>query len=270
MILTITADDYGYDPGIDRGIHECLRAGGIDNISVSYEVDFARFSSQDRDEMHRASLGIHWNLFPLEFDGTRGLEFFRLLPASLATRARKIEVLSKLDECYAGFEKVGLHPIFFNGHQHVHLLPWWLDSLVDWCLKRGVTIFRQPMEAGKTGRNGRRERPELMVLEFLGRLARRRTRHKRIRWLPSICRWGRVFELENLCEGLQEVTKPIIEGMVHPGFPTPEFERLTRWPLDHRKQAKELCRKDRDALFLEAGIKRVSLGEYLVQSVDLR
>jgi len=266
MLLTITADDYGYDPGIDQGIHECLRCGGVDNVSISFGMDFSGLSSQYLDDLRRATVGIHWNLFPLEMDGTRISDLLRLIPISLATRKRKDHMLGFLDRCLDRFARVGLHPLFFNGHQHVHLLPWWLDSLTDWGVSRGVTIFRQPSEAGKTAGVGRRERPELLVLEFLGRLARRRTRSKPIRWIPAVCRWGRTFELENLCGDLRNVDVPLIEGMVHPGMPTPDFERRTRWPLDQRKQLRELCRDDRESIFHRAGIRRLSLKTYLVQS----
>ncbi len=268
-VITITADDYGFDPGIDSGIHRCLDAGGIDNISVWVDGDVSggltpqkgtKIMDNERP-IQKAALGLHWNLLPLEIDVNRISDALSIWNHFWPSGAEVRRETARLDKSWENIKKSGLEVVFFNGHQHLHLLPGWIDPLAQWCRNHEIKIMRQPSELGKGAWDYRLGRPGLLILEFMGMLGSRLGRRKGIEFIPAVCRWGRSFRLEEVAKSLENLPEPHVEFMVHPGDPTPEFMGKVRWPLDQRSQMNELCRPDRDAVFQKSGLSRKSISE---------
>lgn len=133
--LCITADDYGLDAAIDRGIEELAEAGAISAVSVMAHAD-AHLDPAGLARLHKSgvAVGIHLVLVeerPLSaaaaalVDGAGRLPatwkalFARVVrrPASLAALAREAEAQ------VARHRALGLPLSFINSHQHVHLWP---------------------------------------------------------------------------------------------------------------------------------------------------
>ena len=61
--LVVNADDFGYSPGINRGILECHTNGIVTSTScmvTGYAVEEAAAISADHPDL---SVGLHWDVF---------------------------------------------------------------------------------------------------------------------------------------------------------------------------------------------------------------
>jgi predicted glycoside hydrolase/deacetylase ChbG (UPF0249 family) len=102
--LIITADDYGYAPGYDRGIVEAAAAGAVDAVSAM--VGDGRSPDPAPLAATGVPVGIHLEL-PHEW------------PA--APDERRGAVRSALESSLAAFERIfGGEPAHLDGHLHCH------------------------------------------------------------------------------------------------------------------------------------------------------
>jgi predicted glycoside hydrolase/deacetylase ChbG (UPF0249 family) len=141
--LCITADDYGLDEAINRGIESLAASGAISAVSVmchrGAQLQAARALPQTG-----AATGIHLVFVEeepvLPADRLAGLvdrngklpRNYGVLFAQIAARPRVLEILraearAQLDR----YRELGLPLDFVNSHQHVHLFPPIWRALAD-------------------------------------------------------------------------------------------------------------------------------------------
>jgi predicted glycoside hydrolase/deacetylase ChbG (UPF0249 family) len=88
-------------------------------------------------------LGLHFNLTDLEV---------RRSPRSLISdwffggRKAKQFVFSEFDRQIEAFEKLGLKPQHLDGHEHLHLLPGFLNQVAPICRSVGIQTVRIPLD----------------------------------------------------------------------------------------------------------------------------
>ena len=127
--LTICADDYALSPAVSRGIRECLAAGRVTATSAMTNRPNWPLAAQElRALPDDFEVGLHLNLTcgaPLEempVLAPRGvLPDARGLMRSKAPQAEiRLEIIRQLQAFHT---HMGRWPDFFDGHQHVHVLP---------------------------------------------------------------------------------------------------------------------------------------------------
>lgn len=131
--LVVNADDYAYDPAVDRGILACIRAGRVTATGVMANAPhFAEAVARLREEAE-VDVGVHLVLTwgePLTRDLARLLPGGRMpslvrLPLFLLAGGRRLlaaveaEWTAQIERC----REAGLRPLFLNAHEHVHMLP---------------------------------------------------------------------------------------------------------------------------------------------------
>jgi len=132
--VAITADDYGLDPAVNRGIEALAGAGAVDAVSIMAHAD-ADLASLGRLRLTPARLGAHLVLVeekPLGRDPAlealltdgRLPRSYRSLFSALAWRPSLAAPLAA--EAGLQIERLrglGVDLAFVNSHQHVHLFP---------------------------------------------------------------------------------------------------------------------------------------------------
>ena len=124
--IVLCADDYGYSPGVSRGIRELLLAERLS--ATGCMVVFPEFVSDGpllRPFLGRADIGLH---FTLTADRTiRSVAWgAHLRPPPLT------QIVAEVERQVAKFRDViGCNPDYIDGHQHVHVLPVIRDAVIE-------------------------------------------------------------------------------------------------------------------------------------------
>jgi predicted glycoside hydrolase/deacetylase ChbG (UPF0249 family) len=123
--FVLCADDYGYSPGVSRGIRELLGRGRLS--ATSCMVVFPEFASDGpllKPFLGRADIGLHFTLTTHRTIGSVAWEA-HVHPPPLE------RVVAELERQVAKFaETIGRPPDYIDGHQHVHVLPIVRDAVV--------------------------------------------------------------------------------------------------------------------------------------------
>jgi predicted glycoside hydrolase/deacetylase ChbG (UPF0249 family) len=137
--LSITADDYGAHPAIDKGIEDAIEAGAIDNVDCMVTIKNEKYNSVDairglyhrfKDKIDRKelSLGLHISLTcgsPLCSDkdvqellckNGRFRPMQKHAFSKLNLDENQPTILKELNAQYAEFEKVGIKPDHVSCH----------------------------------------------------------------------------------------------------------------------------------------------------------
>jgi hopanoid biosynthesis associated protein HpnK len=180
--LIVNADDLGMAPGINRAIAEAHARGIV--TSASLLANGAAFADAVDMTRHNSSLGVgvHLNLTegrPLARETEvpalvdhRGM--LRHTPLSLAAglASRRIPAREVERELRAQVEKViaaGIRPTHFDGHKHIHMLPWVLRITAKLAREFGIGAMRCSAERPVgLGNLLRRNSPGAVLAQYAG------------------------------------------------------------------------------------------------------
>ncbi len=184
--LIVSADDYGYRPGYDRGIVEAAAAGAVDAVSVLV----ARDRCQPAPLLATGvEIGLHLELPERASGGGSGEG-----RAAVAALREQLERFARLFERPAAF---------LDGHHHCHAAPGVAEALAREAARRSLPV--RSIDAAH--RRLLRERGVATPDRLVGRLA------EAAEALPQ--------ELRAAVEG-GALPAGVTEWMVHPGYPDPE------------------------------------------------
>lgn len=262
-LLLVTADDFGADNGINTGILRCLDFGIVKNIAL-FPGSEKTLTAEQIKKLKKASIGLHLDVIPLEKDINRISDWLELTTFFWPDK-RKIDYeLDRLNESFNTLCKMGLKPVFVNGHQHIHIFPLWAKSIANWCQKTGIKYTRRPFEGFSLDAcKARMQRPALLFLEILGLIGEKTSKRYDLQWVPTVCKYGRSFLWENVLQYLAKSPHGLVEVMTHPGDPSEEYIKTTQTPLKHKLQMQELMRPDLKDITDKSGFKIVSYKDLL-------
>jgi predicted glycoside hydrolase/deacetylase ChbG (UPF0249 family) len=133
--IVLCADDYGFSPGVSRGIRELLERGRL--TATSCMVVFHEFEEDGpllKPFLGRADIGLHFTLTAERPLKTVMLGAY-LRPPPLST------IVAALDKQVEMFTRViGRLPDYIDGHQHVHVLPIIRDAVVRAAKRIGAYV----------------------------------------------------------------------------------------------------------------------------------
>jgi len=146
----LTADDWGLSPGVNEGILLLARAGLLKRVSILAE---GRYVSQRLNELKRVKgieFGLHFNLTCPEAGGTFPSPWRFLLQWAI-DRSRSGHgtlgrVRSALQEQLGALRALGIRPVHFDGHHHVHAVPGLLEAVSDILKEHGIRYVRTPYD----------------------------------------------------------------------------------------------------------------------------
>jgi predicted glycoside hydrolase/deacetylase ChbG (UPF0249 family) len=188
--LIITADDYGYSPGYDRGIVEVAGAGAVDSVSVMVTRD--GLAPEPLLETG-VEVGLHLEL-PRELsEGDRAGAGQR--EAALAAIRGQIERFES---------ELGRAPAYLDGHRHCHAHAGLASALAREAARRGLPMRSIDPAHRRILRREGVATPDRLV----GRYS-----EEPVGALPA--------ELEPVAEGQGVLPPGVTEWMTHPGHSDP-------------------------------------------------
>lgn len=138
--FVLCADDFGANLGINRGILTLAEMGYITAVSCLTTAEFfASDAKALKNSANKIDIGVHLNLTegkPIsklfkDYYGDRLFSFSKLLRLCWLRRvnleAIEAEWLAQIEEFVL---RMGMMPDFFDGHQHVHQLPFLHDTFI--------------------------------------------------------------------------------------------------------------------------------------------
>jgi predicted glycoside hydrolase/deacetylase ChbG (UPF0249 family) len=146
MPTAVTADDWGWTPGINRGILNLARQGIVRRVSLmsegpSLETDLAALKLVPGVE-----LGLHFNL--TQGKASPGRVLLSWLLARGAERQRLVEsARTELATQLARLAESGVVPTYLDGHHHIHLVPGVLRAIAPQLREAGITRVRLPWDS---------------------------------------------------------------------------------------------------------------------------
>jgi len=214
--IVLCADDYGYSPGVSRGIRELLELGRLS--ATSSMVVFPEFESDGpllKPFLDRADTGLHFTLTANRTIASVAWEAH--------THPQHLQpVVSELEHQVTKFaDVIGCLPDYIDGHQHVHVLPVVRDAVVQVARRIGAYVRNTMDPIGLA----MCRRPGVLESIYLARASRKLAAFARAAGVPTNCgfRGVRTFREKVPFRLLfQRMIKNADSGclvMCHPGYP---------------------------------------------------
>jgi len=282
--LIINADDFGISRGVNDGIVEAARVGGITSTSLLVSLPDSADAVTRIRQCPGISVGVHCNLtVGNALTGSSSLtyadsaEFFPL-PKLLA--AASLGMLDDGDierECLAQIDRMtraGLPPTHFDSHRHIHTHPAVYPAVLRAVRARCIPHLRVPCEPldRNVGVFGATVKKSLLLLSA------RRSRRLRlgetgsdrpgmnITGFVGISLQGESFA-DRLFELIRELPDGTTELMTHPGYADATLVKRDNYTVERETELKVLCSQDfRDLL----GSCRVTLANFGDQTAIVR
>jgi predicted glycoside hydrolase/deacetylase ChbG (UPF0249 family) len=156
--LVINADDFGFAPGVNRGIVEAHEAGTLSSTSMMVTTPaFGEAAELARARAPRLGIGLHLNLVagrpltevPTLVDPRTGAfhALEQLARRAVAGRVDGADVRRECDAQLAALSAAGVVPTHLDSHRHSHALPGVLPAVLASAASAGVRIVRRPLDA---------------------------------------------------------------------------------------------------------------------------
>jgi hopanoid biosynthesis associated protein HpnK len=245
--VIVNADDFGIDPGVNRGIIEAHTQGIVTSVSLMPTGDAFEEAIALAHQHEGLSLGVHLTLvegrpvLPAEkipslvtADGGFLKTPWSFLKRWSTGRIRLGQVQQELEAQVAIVADQDIRIDKLDSHMHLHLLPGIFQTVVEIGRKHQIQGIRLPREEIRwRGFGCMAGSAKQMVLGCLTRLQARRVRSAGLfcpDYLCGIAESGQMTEA-SLLRTLSFLRPGITEIMVHPGYHGGEMER---WPLSRR------------------------------------
>ena len=156
-LLVINADDFGFAPGVNRGIVEVHEAGVLTSTSIMVNAPaFAGAVALARARAPRLGIGLHLDLVagrpltdaPSLVDQRTGRFFSlgELARRAFAGRIRHDDVRRGCDAQLAALAATGIGPTHLDSHRHAHALPGVLPAVAASAHQAGLRWVRRPLD----------------------------------------------------------------------------------------------------------------------------
>ncbi|WP_027719166.1 carbohydrate deacetylase [Desulfovirgula thermocuniculi] len=248
MLLIVNADDFGYTPGVNRGIVQAVAFGMVSSVSLMVNMPGTEEALGLLRRGAVGACGVHLCLTagrpvspPQEVSSlVDGEGLFKkkeaLFAAGFNVQEVRREFLAQIKKAREG----GVLVTHLDTHHHVHEHPLVLGVLADLAVEYGLPVRATTAEvAGYLSRRG------VSVVDFF---------------------WGSWYGggateegfWEAVQEGLRRGARSM-EIMTHPGLADGELRRLSGYALERERELAVLCRPSLKERLRESG---VTLGSY--------
>ena len=156
-LLVVNADDFGFAPGVNRGIIEAHDAGTLSSASMMVNVPaFHEAVSLARARRPRLGVGLHLNIVfgrPLTdavslTDARTGTfhSLAELARRAITGRVRAADVRRECDAQLRALADAGISPTHLDSHRHAHALPGILPAVAASAYDAGLHWVRRPLD----------------------------------------------------------------------------------------------------------------------------
>jgi predicted glycoside hydrolase/deacetylase ChbG (UPF0249 family) len=235
--LIINADDFGISRGVNDGIVQAAKAGGITSTSVMVNLPDSTDALTRARQCPGISVGLHFNLTvgnaisgasSLTY-GT-GAEFYSLSKLLAAASLGMLDETEIERECLAQIDRMtraGFPPTHLDSHRHVHTHPAIYPAVLRAVQARRIPHLRVPCEPlgnGAATRKRTPDRPPHTVAGFLG----------------ISVRGGAGFG-DRLFELIRDLPAGTTELMTHPGYADATLTKHDNYAMEREIELEVLC-----------------------------
>ena len=159
--LIVNADDFGLDMEVNRGIELCHQKGIVTSTSIVPGGKCFEDGIEILKRNHLLGVGIHITFVLskpvsepekikslLKKSGSFRDSWYDFFLAFIAGRIRKNEIEIEIEAQIKKLVDIGITPSHLDSHQHLHLLPGIIDSVIKIAKKYGIKWIRVPTEPG--------------------------------------------------------------------------------------------------------------------------
>lgn len=235
--LIINADDFGFSPGVNRGIIECLERGYLKSATIMVNTPGSTEALEYARRHHELGFGLHFNIVwgrPVcgrapSISGSNGA-FLRprhLIPRILSHAVDPEDVAREAGAQIQRCLDSGVKLTHIDSHQHFHVFRPVYDGLLRAAIGHGIKTFRLPMDIlTRESRLSWKAR----LLRVLSRGLASRLQHEGLRHPDRFygsAMMGAAFTRRHLVSVTHLMPADTsVEVMVHPGRPEPDFRKI--------------------------------------------
>ena len=143
------ADDFGRSKVISKNIYKCIKLGIINSISIMVGFNENYFDKIKKD--HYLNIRLHLNLteYYKKSSLNENYNFLKLLIIRLSPNylKHKKKIKKEIERQITYFKnKFNVKNIQIDSHEHIHVIPWVSDIIVDLKKKHNIIELRDPIE----------------------------------------------------------------------------------------------------------------------------
>jgi predicted glycoside hydrolase/deacetylase ChbG (UPF0249 family)/glycosyltransferase involved in cell wall biosynthesis/ubiquinone/menaquinone biosynthesis C-methylase UbiE len=148
---TLTADDWGISPAVNRGILQLAKQGLLDRVSIMSDAPFVSIGLDELRKLTQVRLGLHFNLtYRSRFRSPLALMvrgFFSFSNSSAWKAWIRAEFRRQIFE----LKELGVTPKHVDGHHHAHIFPGVLETIAPIAVELGIHEMRLPYDRALWG-----------------------------------------------------------------------------------------------------------------------
>lgn len=267
--IWLCADDYGFSPGINRGIRELIERRRINATSVMVVGPaIGRDEARALNELagDGCAIGLHATLtaplHPLTMpfrplEGGMFLPLSKMLRTSVLHRHDRQMIRAELAAQIAAFTDLfGRTPDYVDGHQHVQLFPQVRDAFLD-----AVKIAAPNAWVRQCGRSQplaqRLGQPKALLLDALSVRFRARAAHAGIAFNPGFAGAYDLTRNADFGREMRGFLNGLPDGgliMCHPGYVDDTLMRLDHVTHQREREQAFLAGQGLDDLLNDCGV----------------
>lgn len=267
--LIINADDFGISRGVNDGIVQAARAGGITSTSVMVNLPDSEDAVARARELEGISLGLHLNLTlgdaltgPSSLTRGKSAEFYSL-PQILALASIGMieesdierETLAQIDR----MTRAGFPPTHVDSHRHVHMHPAIYPAVLRAVRARRIAYLRvscEPLDvnAGVLGATLKKSLLLLSARHLGGGTAVRRFSSGEPMHFAGISLQGGSSFADRLFSLIRDLPAGTTELMTHPGYSDAALSRRDSYTVERETELRVLCSEEFRELLRANGV----------------
>ncbi len=277
--LIINADDFGISRGVNRGIFEAARAGGITSTSLIVNLPDSADAVARARQCSGVSVGLHFNLTignaltgPSSLTHGKTAEFYPLSRLLAAASLGMIEDGDIERECLAQIDRMtraGFPPTHLDSHRHVHTHPSIYPSVLRAVQARRIPHLRIPCEPLDVNASvlGATVKKSLLLLSAIR--SRQVATPQRAMALPpqditgfvGISLQGGAAFPDRLFALVRDLPAGTTELMTHPGYADADLAKRDTYTVEREIELKVLCSADFQDLLRENRVALANFGD---------
>ncbi|MCL4498813.1 MAG: hopanoid biosynthesis-associated protein HpnK [Chloroflexi bacterium] len=271
ITLVVNADDFGLSERINQGIESAFRQGVL--RSASLMPNGAAFDDAVQVALRNPGLGVgvHISLVDercvasceqvrglIDKDGLLPRSYGAFIKAYVMRKFGAREINAEVDAQVARALDTGIKFTHIDSHQHLHVLPSILDTVLGAAKSAGIGVVRVPLEQGAfSSRMFSMRGIQIAAFTLLARACGKKALRAGMRFADHF--WGldasgRMDEA-HLLGVLKRLPGGVNEIMMHPGFSDAETHTRYHWGYRWDDEASALVSESVREIIQERGIR---------------
>ncbi len=143
------ADDFGRSKVISKNIYKCIKLGIINSISIMVGFNENYFDKIKKDRYLNIRLHLNLTEYYKKSSLNENYNFLKLLIIRLSPNylKHKKKIKKEIERQITYFKnKFNVKNIQIDSHEHIHVIPWVSDIIVDLKKKHNIIELRDPIE----------------------------------------------------------------------------------------------------------------------------